>query len=198
MRCAKSRIPATKGGADYVDPASIGVFRLFALIKDGPYAQNSTIQYSKKGLSINVKQDGRCRDESINYASLTIPSKDASYQPGGLFLYTDNPPMEAYVDRSWMGQGLLQFTQGVADKSFPRNGERGPWAITKNNTLLYDSGNGANGFQACTEDKGKTFRVFLAGVSQPAGFTDCTRFTAQVWPVDTSKPENANQCSYDY
>ena len=142
-----------------VDPACVNVFRLFALIQGGPYEQNATISYSKKGLAINVEQDSQCRDTSVNYASLSISPKDADYQPGGLFLYTDNPPMQAFVDRSGMGQGIFQFTQGVADQSLPKNAERGPWVITKDLNLFFDSGNGNVGFQACTDDKGKTFSV---------------------------------------
>ncbi|EDU49810.1 hypothetical protein PtrSN002B_005380 [Pyrenophora tritici-repentis] len=189
--------PQPQAGEEGLDPKAFGVFRLFAIIIDGPYSQNSTVQFWKNGLSINVKQDGTCRDPSINYASFSIAASDADYQPGGLFLYGANPPIQAFVDRSGMGQGILKFSEGV-NPSTPRNGERAPWVITKDHTLMFDNGNGATGFQACTQDQGKTFQVWLQGVDRPAGLEDCHKFTAQVWPVDTSEAENPNQCTYTY
>jgi hypothetical protein len=48
-------------------------------------------------------------------AQSQMPNTPASpfTEPGDLYLYTDNPPLQAYVDRSDMGHGLLHISTVV-------------------------------------------------------------------------------------
>ncbi|RMZ69337.1 cell wall [Pyrenophora seminiperda CCB06] len=169
-------------------PDAVNIFRLNALITTGPYQQNATIQAYKGGLGINVKQNASCADANSNYISLFVDKTN-----GNLGVYSDYPPITAYVDRSGMGQGLLRFSTGVAPP-LPKNAERGPWKITKDLDLVFAPTNGENGLQACTSDGGKTFSVWLRGVNPAGGYKECYPFVGQVLPV----PENLlNKCAYN-
>jgi len=171
-----------------IDPKDVGIFRLFALIKDGPYSQNSSVQAYKGSLGVNVQQNASCAVKDSNYISLFIDE-----DTGNLGVYSDFPPITAYVDRSGMGQGIFRFSTGVAPP-LPKNAERGPWKITDDLTLVFSAANGDVGLQACSEDDGKTFVLWLQGVTNPAGYKYCTPISAQVWPVPNA---DANKCSYN-
>jgi len=180
--------PQPEAQAGTVKPSDVNIFRLNALIQSGPYTQNATIQEYKGGLAIGVQQNSSCEDQGANYVSLGLDKTN-----GNLDIYSDFPPITAYTDRSGMGQGILRFAVGVAP-SLPKYAERGPWKITDDLELVLSPGNGDVGFQACTEDGGKTFIVWMQGVAHPAGYADCTPFVAQVLPVDSQNP---NKCLYN-
>lgn len=171
-----------------IDPKDVNTFRLFALIKDGPYSQNSSVQAYKGSLGVNFKQNSTCADSDTNFITLFI-DKDT----GNLGVYSDLPPITAYVDRSGMGMGVLRFSTGVAPP-LPKNAERGPWKITDDLTLVYAGANENIGLQACSEDDGKTFVLWLQGVTNPASYKYCTPISAQVWPIPDSETA---KCSYN-
>lgn len=181
--------PQPEVQAATIKPSDITIFRLNALIQDGPYTQNSSIQEYKGGLAINVQQNSSCEKAGSNYVSLALDRTNNN----ALNIYSDLPPITAYTDRSGMGQGILRFAVGVAPP-LPKNAERGPWKITDDLELVFSPGNGDVGFQACTSDGGKTFIVWMQGVKNPAGYSDCTPFVAQVLPVDSQDP---NKCAYN-
>jgi hypothetical protein len=117
-------------------------------------------------------QNSSCADESVNYATFTLEE-----ETGNLYLYTDNPPHQAYVDRSGMGQGFIGYTTGV--QPIGRNQQRGPFKIDDEGNVVFDAAQGAQGFQACPNALGGGFSVWLAGDVNPGGEKDCVGFTAK-------------------
>ncbi|KAG9189294.1 hypothetical protein G6011_06162 [Alternaria panax] len=159
-------------------------FRLMSL-RTGTPIQFGNVQAVKGGLSINaLKQDSYCTEPDVNYATFTLTPE------GDLYLYTPNPPLQAYVDRSGMGQGALQFTTGV--QPIGRNQERGPFAIDDQSNLVFAANNGIVGFQACPGTAENGWSVWLSGVSTPAGIEGCTPFT-----MKALKEETPVRCNYN-
>jgi hypothetical protein len=166
-------------------PTGNDVFRVMA-IRSGSDFQYASLQAVTGGLRINYpKQNSSCSEPDVDYASFSISQED-----GGLFLYTANPPIQAYVDRSGMGQGVLRFTTGV--QQIGRNQERGPFKVDENSNLVFDAGNKIVGFQACPNAAGGGYSVWLDSVKNPAGYTDCVGFTAKAL-----KEETPIKCAYN-
>lgn len=116
---------------------------------------------------------------------------------GTLSLYTDGKPwQELYVDRSGLGQGMMQYTTGA--QPAPRTAEREGWAIDEKGLLSFG---GSNKFLACPGSSPNFFRVLPdVGKPNPAGYTGCTEITAltQIYNPDPKavKPNYPVQCSY--
>ncbi|KAF1915313.1 hypothetical protein BDU57DRAFT_518216 [Ampelomyces quisqualis] len=154
-----------------------GVFRVMA-IRSGSDIQYANIQAATGGLRINYpKQNSSCSEPDINYASFTL-----SQDTGDLYLYTANPPLQAYVDRSGMGQGVLQFSTGA--QPIGRNQERGPFKIDEDGNLVFAAANGVVGFQACPNALGGGYSVWLAGATNPGGNSNCVGFVAKALKED--------------
>jgi hypothetical protein len=105
-------------------------------------------------------------------------------------LYTADPPEQAVVDRSGMGQGNIAFTVGV--QAIGKNQERGPFAIDEEGYLFFNATNGAQGFQACPGAIRGGYSVWLGGVATPAGIEGCIPFAARA--VNETVPF---ECSYN-
>ncbi|KAJ5374436.1 hypothetical protein N7517_006442 [Penicillium concentricum] len=105
---------------------------------------------------------------------------------GGLYLYDQSAtPQQIYVDRSGMGQGKIGYTTGA--QPAPKNAERKGW--TQKDGHLQFAG---NDLIACPNSIDGAWSIWAsAGVSNPAGNSDCVGIAARV--VETSKP---NGCSY--
>ena len=165
-------------------PSGNDVFRLMSL-RTGTPIQFGNIQAVKGGLSINApKQNSSCTEPDANYASFSLTEE------GDLYLYTPNPPLRAYVDRSGMGQGVLQFTMGV--QGIGKNQERGPFKIDDESNLVFAAANGVVGFQACPGAEEDGYSVWLAGVDTPAGIEGCIPFT-----MKALKEETPVKCIYN-
>jgi hypothetical protein len=146
--------------------------------------QYNTIQAVQNSLVINAgQQNASCGPEPHNYASFQLNN-------GTLYLYTANPPQQMFVDRSGMGQGVIQYTTGVQD--MVKNGERRTFAINDDGHLVFKDQTGQEiGFQACKPSLNGGYSVWLDGVTNPAGADECLGFAARA-----IKEENPVKCSY--
>ncbi|KAH7394195.1 hypothetical protein DE146DRAFT_661025 [Phaeosphaeria sp. MPI-PUGE-AT-0046c] len=162
------------------------VFRLIS-IRSGSELQYGNVQAKDSSFYINApSQNSSCSNPDTNYASFTL--SDA----GDLYLYTDFPPTQAVVDRSGMGQGVIQYTTGVAPQ-IGRNSERGPFVIDDAGNLVFGGGaDGAStGFQACPGAVGGGWSLWLTGVEKPAGNEGCLGIN-----LKAVKEEEAVKCLY--
>lgn len=128
----------------------------------------------KKGIytGVSPQEDASCTDgEFHQFATFVLNKADK----GTLSLYTDGKPwQELFVDRSGMGQGIMQYTTGA--EPAPRNAERTGWAIDENRVLSFA---GSDKFLACPGGPNNSFRVLpYVGISSPAGYSNCTEITA--------------------
>lgn len=158
------------------------VFRIMT-IRSGSDIQYGSVQAANSGLLINApKQNASCSAD-VNYASFTLSS-------GALYLNTENPPQQIYVDRSGMGQGVIQYTTGAQPAS--RNSERTTFSIDENSNLVFNGGNGPSvGFQACPGALSGGYSVWLSGNENPGGNSGCVGFVARAL-----KEDNPVSCSY--
>jgi hypothetical protein len=153
-------------------PTGNDVFRL-KTVRSGSAIQYADVQAKNGGFVIgSPSQNSSCAVggtqtilPDVNYASFSIDTSD-----GGLYLYTDNPPHQAFVDRSGMGQGVIGYTTGV--QPIGKNQQRGPWKITDENNLMWGP-DGDVGFQACPDALGGGYSLWLAGAVNPGGNKDC-------------------------
>lgn len=168
----------TSTGPFGTKPELVDVFRLMSL-RTGTPVQYGNVQAVKGGLRINyAKQDSHCTEPNVNYASFKLSDK------GDLYLNTDNPPLQAFVDRSGMGQGVLGFTTGM--QPIGKNWERGPFKVDDDSNLVFAASNATVGFQACpVGGEGEGYSVWLSGVDKPAGLEGCTPFTAKAIKEET-------------
>ncbi|GAB1317965.1 Cell wall protein PhiA [Madurella fahalii] len=113
--------------------------------------------------------DGQPRAEAIFYI------KD-----GELYLYGNEDNVQQFlVDRSGMGQGVLQyFTRGETAPG-GRLEVKG-WAVDENDNLTFNG----SGFLACPSTTDSSWNVWVsAGVDKPAGQEGCLGFTARTVTV---------------
>ncbi|KAH8724541.1 hypothetical protein GQ44DRAFT_617694 [Phaeosphaeriaceae sp. PMI808] len=164
-------------------PSTPTVFRLMAL-RSGSEIHFRSVQALESRYVIGAPAQGAsCGPEPKEWASFGLTPE------GDLYLYSPNPPLQAYVDRSGMGQGFLGYTTGV--QPIGHNQRRGPFKIDENDNLVYMSGNDSVGFQACPGGVGGGWTIWMAGEINPGGHKDCLGFTARVqWEA------NATKCSY--
>lgn len=152
-------------------------FRIMT-IRSGSDFQYASVQASTRGLRINQKSQGAfCSKADTNYASFFLT------EAGELYLNTiGNPPQQLFVDRSGMGQGIIQYTTGV--QGLPKNGERGPFAIQDGNLVFAPTNSGPTGFQACPIQGGEGYSIWLAGSTNPGGNEGCVGFVAKALKED--------------
>ena len=162
-------------------PEAGDIFRLMSLrtgtaihygnvqAKDGSLVINSPDQ-NNKTCAVNGDRDNTT--SGINYASFSLDQDN-----GSVYIYTFNPPLQLYVDRSGMGQGNVRYTTGV--QPIGKNQERGPFKINDDGDLVFAAGGltGDVGFQACPGAVGGGWKIWLSGVDKPAGSEGCTPFT---------------------
>ncbi|USP78939.1 hypothetical protein yc1106_06213 [Curvularia clavata] len=122
------------------------------------------------GLAIGPKQNSSCTVEGTNYASF-FKSDD-----GGLYLYTDFPTKQAYVDLSEEGAGRLRFSTGV--QPIDPKYKRGPFEFIQGK-LFFRDGDRDIGFQACPLHDGEGYSVLLQPFEELAG-PSCLSFSAFV------------------
>ncbi|KAI0471587.1 cell wall protein PhiA [Xylariaceae sp. FL0804] len=138
-------------------------FNLQALTADSSSALNyAGVSAALNGLDLNfVGQNATC-DTTNNVLTATFHLQD-----GSLFLYGPDD-QEMYVDRSGMGQGVIQYTTG--DVSAPKNAERGGWALSgdENQLTLFGAG-----FVACPGNLDSYSLWMDVGDATPAGQTGC-------------------------
>ena len=152
------------------------VFRIMT-IRSGSEIQYGQLQAANGAFYVNTpSQNASCTPEA-NYASFRLT--DA----GELFLNTENPPQQAYVDRSGMGQGVFQYTTGVQGAG--RNSERTGFTLDSNSNLIFkDQTNQEIGFQACPNALQGGYSVWLDITQNPGGNSDCVGFVARALKED--------------
>jgi hypothetical protein len=179
---------ASPCGSPFPRPGPNDVFRLMS-IRSGSAIQYGAVQAKLSSFYINSpSQNSTCADPTTNYASFTLS------ESGDLYLYTDNPPLQAFVDRSGMGQGVFQYSSGV--QPIGRNQERGPFKIDEQGNLVF-AGNGnaePTGFQACPDALGGGWSVWLAGATNPGGNEGCVGFTMKA--LKENEPQKCLYTSY--
>ncbi|KAF4468580.1 cell wall [Fusarium albosuccineum] len=141
------------------------------------------VQAYKSHLMLNVKdQKASCDKKSDNQATFNLIGDE-------LYLYRKSAtPQQLWVDRSGMGQGVLQYTTGAQPIS--KNGEKKGWGIDKNGNLNFKG----EYFMACPNSKkaGGSWTVWLdTGLDKPGFNEGCLGFTAR-----TIKTTTPNSCLY--
>ncbi|KAJ4365906.1 hypothetical protein N0V83_008528 [Neocucurbitaria cava] len=127
------------GSSSNTTIAAGDIFRILT-IRSGSALQYGSLQASNRALYINTpSQNASCSSSTpTNYASFFLSTD------GSLYLNTDgNPPQQLFVDRSGMGQGVIQYTTGAEQPG--RNSERTGWAVDGNGDLTFKE----SGLQAC-------------------------------------------------
>lgn len=159
------------------------VFRVMT-IRSGSDFQYASLQAANRGLIIGASaQNASCGPEPHEYAEFQLNN-------GSLYLYTANPPQQMFVDRSGMGQGLIQYTTGV--EPLVKNGERQGFTIDDDMNLVFRDQTGQDiGFQACSPALGAKYSVWLDSVTNPAGYKDCLGFIARA-----QKSQDPVKCLY--
>jgi hypothetical protein len=166
--------PCTKRSAPIADG---DVFSLMAIRSASPL-QYLPLQAFNNGLMMGASaQNASCGPPDPNYAQFQLNN-------GTLYLYTDNPPQQFYVDRSGMGQGVIQYTTGAQQPV--KNGERQGFTVTEAGDLVFrDQSKQDIGFQACPlKSVEGEWQVWLSSVSNPAGYEGCLGFGAKAVKVD--------------
>jgi hypothetical protein len=170
-------VAADNSTSPFPRPRPNSAIRIMA-IRSGSPIHYSSIQAIDSGFRIGApSQNSTCPDPSVNYATFTL-----TQDTGDLYLYTDNPPHQAVVDRSGMGQGHIGYTTGV--QPIGKNQERGPFKINEDGDVVFAATNGAVGFQACPGALGGGYSVWLTGVTEPAGNQGCVGFVAKALRED--------------
>jgi hypothetical protein len=179
MAAIASALP--QASSPFPRPDANDVFRLMSL-RTGTAIQYGNVQAKEGSLVINSPDENNktCiingnRDNTtsgINYASFSLDQ-----DTGSVYIYTFNPPLQLYVDRSGMGQGNVRYSTGV--QPIGKNQERGPFKINDDGDLVFAAGGltGDVGFQACPGAVGGGWKIWLSGAEKPAGSEGCTPFT---------------------
>ena len=186
MAAISSALP--QASSPFPRPEAGDVFRLMSL-RTGTEIQYGNVQASQGSLVINspaennktcaINGDRENVTDGINYASFSI-----NEETGSVDIYTFNPPLQLYVDRSGMGQGNVRYSTGV--QPIGKNQERGPFKINDDGDLVFAAGGltGDVGFQACPGAVGGGWKIWLAGVEKPADSEGCTPFTMKALKED--------------
>ncbi|KAK7953175.1 cell wall protein PhiA [Apiospora saccharicola] len=167
MAAPAPQVPAGNPNPDLV---TFGVIS----IASGSKVQNAGWGAMHKGLFTGAKpQEGAsCYGPAQDFATFVLNKPE-----GTLSLLTDGKPwQQLFVDRSGMGQGMMQYTTGA--EPAPRNAERDGWAINDEQHLTFG---GSDGFLACPAGEADLYRVLpYVGIDSPAGYTNCTSIAARV------------------
>lgn len=113
---------------------------------------------------------------------------------GALVLYTPaNITQTLYVDRSGMGQGVLQYSTTPGGYSPPRNAETTGWEVDEAGDLTFDG----DSLLACPASANSTAGPWSlwvnVGVANPGGYSGCLGISSRV--VESAEP---NTCTYTY
>ncbi|KAF1844050.1 uncharacterized protein K460DRAFT_317168 [Cucurbitaria berberidis CBS 394.84] len=159
-----------------------GVFRIMA-IRSGSDIHYSSIQAANGALYINTPSQNASCSQPVNYASFRLAS-------GELYLNARSPPQQLYVDRSAMGQGVVQYTTGAQGAG--KNAERTGFTIDDNSNLVFGQN---TGFLACPDAPQGGYTVWLNINERPGGNQNCVGFAAKALkedaPVDCSYTERS-------
>jgi len=150
----------------------------FTLTPIGSGVPHAKFQAANNALYFDTpKQNSSCAD--INYATFRLDK-------GSLFLYAEKPSQQIVVDRSGMGQGIIQYTTGA--QPIGRNQQRGPFGFDKEGSLKF-LGQGQQldeGFLACPNAFPAGYSVWLGntGANNPGGNKGCVPVLARPTKVD--------------
>ncbi|PYH42971.1 cell wall protein PhiA [Aspergillus saccharolyticus JOP 1030-1] len=170
---------ATAAALPATDSSSSETFGVIS-IHSGSAVQYQPFTAAKSSLFAGLpSQNASCARPAEQSATFYI-------QDGALYLYDESAtPQEFYVDRSGMGQGKIGYTTGA--QPAPQNAERQGWAIDSNNHLQF----AGNDLTACPNSIDGAWSIWAAGVTNPAGNSDCVGIAARV-----EKTSDPNGCKY--
>lgn len=162
------------------------IFRIMT-IRSGSDIQYGQMQAANGAFYVNTPSQNASCSTDVNYASFFLT--DA----GELYLNTDNPPQQAYVDRSGMGQGVFQYTTGAQGAS--SNSERTGFTLDSNSNLIFkDQTNQEIGLRACPNALQGGYSVWLDITENPGGNSNCVPFVAralkEIEPVSCTYTSN--------
>lgn len=163
-----------------VPAANLKTFGLIA-VKSGYAFHNQGLTALQSALSIGRKQDANCYGKTSDFATLQL---NVDTQELFLFNTTEISKQQFYTDRSGMGRGVLQYSNGTAT-SFGKRSETKGFAIDDTGALQFAGLN----FLACPYGDSETeWSVTLdVGLTDPFNTgKSCTGFIAQT--VETTDP----------
>ncbi|KAL1388944.1 hypothetical protein HDK64DRAFT_113946 [Phyllosticta capitalensis] len=161
-------------------PSDLKTFGLIA-IRSGSPLQNQGLTASKGSLWIGHKQDANCFEKTSDFATFLLNTTSQE-----MFLYntTEISKQQFYCDRSGMGQGVLQYSNGESSTTGARLETKG-FAINENSVLQFDG----DDFVACPYGDSETeYTVWIdVGLTNP-GYNprNCTGFIAK--EIETTDP----------
>ncbi|KAK7535391.1 uncharacterized protein J3D65DRAFT_669456 [Phyllosticta citribraziliensis] len=163
-----------------VPATNLKTFGLIA-IRSGSPLQNQGLTALQSGLSIGRKQDANCYGETSDFATFQL-----NVETEELFLFntTELSKQQFYTDRSGMGRGVLQYSNGI-DTSFGKRSETKGFAINENGSLQFDGSD----FLACPYGDSETEWTVSIDVGNIDPFytgKNCTGFIAKT--IETTTP----------
>lgn len=158
-------------------------------LRSGSAVHLTPFSARKGGLALGVpagEQGATCETET-NTANFYLSE-------GALYLYTpSNVTQELYVDRSGMGQGVLQYSTTPGGYGAVRNAETEGWAIDSTGDLTFDGA----GLLACPGTANSTegpWSLWVGtGVTNPGGNVGCLGISTRA--IEAAAP---NACTYTF
>lgn len=139
------------------------------------------------GLDLAVESQNATCESETNTATFYLSS-------GSLYLYTpEDITQQVYVDRSGMGQGVIQYSTSPGGYGAGRNSETVGWAVDETGELNFDG----DSLLACPSSANSTagpYSIWLnTGDDTPAGLEGCLGISSKAVPVT-----EANACTYTF
>ncbi|KAK8152915.1 hypothetical protein BKA80DRAFT_321848 [Phyllosticta citrichinensis] len=163
-----------------VPATNLKTFGLVA-IKSGSPLQNQALTALQSGLSIGRKQDANCYGKTSDFATFQL---NVETQELFLFNTTELSKQQFYTDRSGMGRGVLQYSNGV-NTYFGKRSETKGFTINENGSLKFDGSD----FLACPWGESETewtVSIDVGYINPFNGVQNCTGFIAKT--VETTDP----------
>ncbi|KAK7543888.1 alkaline foam protein A [Phyllosticta citricarpa] len=171
-----------------VPASNLKTFGLIAIMSGSPL-QNQALAALQSGLSIGRKQDANCFDKTSDFATFQL---NVDTQELFLFNTTEVSKQQFYTDRSGMGRGVLQYSDGV-NTYFGKRSESKGFTINENGALKFDGSD----FLACPYgDSESEWTVSIdVGITDPFNTgKNCTGFLAKT--IETTDPVGCIYSNY--
>lgn len=156
-------------------------------IRSGSAVHLASFSALESGLDLAVSSQGATCEAETNTANFYLSE-------GALYLYTpSNITQQLYVDRSGMGQGVLQYSTSPGGYGATRNAETTGWAVDETGELNFDG----SSLLACPSSANSTTGPWSlwvnVGVANPAGNSGCLGISSKA--VEATTP---NTCTYTF
>lgn len=157
-------------------------------IRSGSAVHLASFQALEGGLDLAASSQGAtCEAADTNTANFYLSE-------GALYLYTpSNITQQLYVDRSGMGQGVLQYSTAPGGYGATRNAETTGWAVDETGELNFDGSSLLACPAAANSTSGPWSLWVNVGVANPAGNSGCLGISSKAVEATTS-----NACTYTF